>query len=201
MLLVGLTGGIASGKTLVSDAFSALGVPIVDADLIAREVVAPGSEGLQGLVKLFGQHIVTETGELDRASLRQIIFEQNTARAKVDALLHPMIGAVTATRIDALRSAQHAYVVHAIPLLVETQQADRYDRIVVVDVPVETQIARLMRRDDTSREDAERIIYAQASREDRLAIADDVIDNTGDEANTVAQVHKLHAFYSQPNEH
>lgn len=197
MLLIGLTGGIASGKTLVSDAFAQLGAPIVDADLIAREVVAPGSEGLAGLATLFGQRIVTTAGELDRAALRRIIFAQDDARAKVDALLHPLIGALTATRIEVLRSEQHAYAVHAIPLLLETQQVDRYDRIVVVDVPVQTQIERLIRRDDTSAADAQRIIDAQASRDDRLAVAHDVIDNTGDKAQTVAQVRKLHELYTQ----
>ncbi len=196
MRVVGLTGGIASGKTLVSDTFATLGAPIIDADLLAREVVAPNSDGLRGLIKLFGDNILSADGTLNRASLRSVIFKDMSAREQVDALLHPMIRALSEKRIKAQDELGKAYVVHAIPLLLETGQQNRYDAIVVVDVPVTLQIERLMARDDTNEADALRIINSQASREQRLAIATDVIDNSGTVEATVEQVHVLHTRFN-----
>jgi len=197
MLVIGLTGGIASGKTLVSDTFAHFGAPVVDADVLARRVVAKDSEGLIALKALFGEEILLPSGELDRKTLRDIIFKNPSARAQVDELLHPLIRKLSEEQIEQHRQQQPPYLIHAIPLLVETQQMDRHDRIVVVDVPETLQQERLMQRDDTSAEKAMRIIRAQASREERLAIADDVIDNTGTIENTYKQVETLHALYCQ----
>ena len=221
MHVIGLTGGIASGKTLVSDTFAELGAPVVDADLLAREVVAPGSQGLQALVELFGEKIITSSekldtasdnenddassdpsgngnknGSLDRAALREIIFQDPDARKQVDALLHPMIRTLSDERIKLLTHGQHPYLIYAVPLLVETGQADRFDRIVVVDVPVSIQIQRLMARDDSNEDEARRIIESQASQAQRLAVANDVVDNSGTVEHTVEQVKALHKKFS-----
>ena len=198
MRIVGLTGGIASGKTLVSDTFAKLGAPIVDADVLAREVVEPGSVGLTGLVDLFSEDILTRDDTLDRAELRFLIFNDDSARAQVDALLHPLIRNLSEVRIKEQAALGKSYVIHAIPLLVETDQQARYDSIVVVDVPVELQLQRLMARDDTSEADAQRIIESQATREQRLAVATDVIDNSGRVDTTIAQVEELHQRFNLP---
>lgn len=194
-LLVGLTGGIASGKSLVSERLGALGAAVVDADLVAREVVAPGSEGLAGLVRRFGKGVLGPDGTLDRGALRTRVFADPDARAEVDALLHPLIR----TRSDALISASAGdgapYTVYAVPLLVETGQAGRFDRVLVVDVPVEVQRARLLARDGRDADEADRIIAAQASREARLAIADDVIVNDGTVSDALAASDRLHERY------
>jgi len=196
MRLVGLTGGIASGKSLVSDAFAEWGAPIVDADLLAREVVAPGSEGLAGLQALFGDSILNEEKALNRNALRQIIFKEPAARAQVDDLLHPLIRSLSTQRIEQHAKQNPAYIVHAIPLLVETGQMDRHDDIVVVDVPVQTQLTRLMERDKCSEEEAQRILDSQATRKERLAIATHVIDNSGCVSRTLDQVQALHATFN-----
>ncbi len=195
MLLIGLTGGIASGKTLVSDTFAELGVPVLDADKLAREVVQPGSQGLNALIGYFSTAILTPKGELDRKALRQIVFANPTDRKFLDNTLHPLIRDLSEQRIEEARERNHPYLVYAIALLLETDQQDRYDRIVVVDVPVDVQIERLMARDGSSEREVRAILNAQASREDRLAIADDVIDNTGTVEQTVDSVHALHALY------
>ena len=199
MLVIGLTGGIASGKTLVSDTFASMGAPIVDADLLSREVVAPGSEGLQGLVDLFGGDIIDNSshGSLNRAALRNIIFKNPAAREQVDALLHPMIRRLSDERIQSHLSSDHPYLIYAVPLLVETGQVSRFDSIIVVDIPVSMQLERLISRDDTTEEQARRIIESQASREQRLAIANDVIDNSKTKEFTVSQIKALHQQFSE----
>lgn len=196
MLLIGLTGGIASGKTLVSDRFASRGVPVIDADLLAREVVRPGSAGLNALIAHFGTAILASNGELDRAALRTLIFVNPPDRAVVDATLHPLIRELSERRIETARTAGHAYAVHAVPLLVETAQAARFDRVAVVDVPVETQLERLMARDGSDETQARAILAAQATRAARLAIADDVIDNSGSVETTLARVDELHERYA-----
>ncbi len=192
MLLVGLTGGIASGKTLVSDAFAALGVPIIDADLLAREAVESGSAGLDALTSEFGDRIADDNGELKRSELRQIIFNDPAKRATVDGILHPLIRELSDLHIAKAAAQSHAYAIYAVPLLVETMQADRFDFIIVVDVPKETQLARLLERDGGTSEQANAILDAQATREQRLAIAHFVIENTGTITRTVNQVEALH---------
>jgi len=185
VLLIGLTGGIASGKSFVSNAFKDLGVPIIDADVLARQVVEPGSTGLQQLTRHFGTDILTNTNELDRAALRQIIFSDPKHRKTVDALLHPLIRDRSDKQIKTTKDQGHAYAIYAVPLLVETKQQKRFDRIIVVDVPEKIQISRLLERDGGSEEKAQAILAAQASRQDRLAVADDVIDNTGSKKNHI----------------
>jgi len=196
MQLIGLTGGIASGKTLVSDRFARHGVPVIDADLLAREVVRPGSRGLNALITHFGTAILTTKGELDRAALREMIFVNPPDRAVVDETLHPLIRERSERRIGEARAAGHGYAVYAVPLLVETDQTSRFDRIVVVDVPVEVQLERLLARDGSNDAQARAMLAAQATRADRLAVADDVIDNTGTVEATLARVDELHERYA-----
>jgi len=197
MLVIGLTGGIASGKTLVSDAFSELKAPIVDADILARRAVEPGGVGLTGLTDLFGARILLPSGELDRKTLRDIIFENPEARAEVDGLLHPLIRTLSEAQIEHYQQQDHLYLIHAVPLLVETNQVANYDRIAVVDVPTSLQRSRLMARDNLTADKAMNIIQSQASREDRLAVADDVIENSGTVNHTLKQVNDLHRLYCE----
>lgn len=195
MYLIGLTGGIASGKTLVSNTFELLGVPVIDADVLARVAVEPGSDGLKQLHEHFGSQVLTKNSELDRAALRSLIFENPDHRKTVDGILHPIIRTLSKTRIKDAAEQGHLYAIYAVPLLVETTQQDRFDRILVVDVLVETQLQRLQKRDDSTKEKAQAIIDAQASREQRLAIADDVIDNNGSIDAVREHVGELHARY------
>ncbi len=195
MLLIGLTGGIASGKSLVTDRFAELGAATIDADVVARAVVEPGSEGLAALVERFGEGILAADGTLDRPALRTLVFAEPAAREAVDAILHPLIRTLSARRITAAFEAGAPYVVYAVPLLVETGQAERFDRIVVVDVPVEVQLSRLLARDGRDAAEARRILDAQATREQRLAVANDVIVNEGSVDATRAAVDALHARF------
>lgn len=192
MLQAGLTGGIASGKSLVSDMLAQLDVPIIDADVLARDVVEPGSEGLRALTAHFGEGILTQQGSLDRAALRQIVFSDPEERRFLDATLHPLIRQRSEALTRSWAEQKPAYIVHAIPLLVETGQQQRFDRIIVVDVPESLQLSRLLARDNSSPEQTNAILASQASREQRLAIADDVIDNSGSIAQTRNQVEALH---------
>lgn len=194
-LRVGITGGIASGKTTVCDAFAALGVPVIDTDQIARDVVAPGTAGLAAVVHAFGDDIVQDDGTLDRHKLRKIVFASDADRRQLESLLHPRILAETDRRIDALGPVPWCLV--AIPLLVESGARERVDRVLVVDCPPSLQIARLMARDGEDEAGARRILGAQASRQARLAVADDVISNDGDRERLVPQVAQLHALYQR----
>jgi len=189
-LFVGLTGGIASGKTAVSDAFAALGVPVIDTDVIAREVVAPGSEALAEIRARFGDEVITAAGGLDRARMRELVFADTARRRELEAILHPRIRAETLGQAAAARAA---YVVIVVPLLVETGFAEFVDQVVVVDCPEAVQRARLMERDAHSAAQAQRILDSQADRATRLARADHVIGNEGSLADLQAQVERLHA--------
>lgn len=190
---VGLTGGIASGKSTVANLFVARGASLVDTDLLAREVVAPGSPLLADIVAHFGTGVLQADGTLDRGRLRDKVFTDPAERRWLEALTHPAIRALTDQRCD---SATGPYVIVAIPLLVETQGADRFDRVLVVDCDPELQIARLQARDGASRAQAAQMLAAQATREQRLAVADDVILNDGDIATLRDQVEKLHRRYT-----
>jgi dephospho-CoA kinase len=192
MFKVGLTGGIASGKSLVADLFAEAGASIVDTDLIAREVVAPGEPGLAAIVEQFGDEVIDATGELDRRHMRTLIFGSESRRQQLENLLHPLIRTRTLARID---STTGPYVMVVVPLLAETGFAELVDRVLVVDCDEATQTRRLMARDVHTSEEARRIIAAQASRAERLAVADDVIDNNGDVASTRQQVLELHNQY------
>jgi dephospho-CoA kinase len=174
---VGLTGGVASGKSSVAAILESLGALVVDSDQLAREVVEPGTSGLEAVVAEFGEGILTEDGRLDRPALGAIVFGDPEARRRLEGILHPLIRARSA-EIEAAAPAG-TLVVHDIPLLVETGQADLFDVVLVVDVPPETQVARMVTQRGMSREDAEARVAAQAGREARLAVATHVIDNTG----------------------
>jgi dephospho-CoA kinase len=174
---VGLTGGVASGKSTVAALLRELGAVVVDSDVLAREVVEPGTPGLAAVVEAFGPEVLTADGRLDRPALGAVVFGDQPARRRLEGILHPLIRA-RAAELEAAAPAG-TVVVHDIPLLVETGQADRFDAVVVVDVPVETQVARMVRDRGMSREDALARVKAQASREERLAVATQVVENTG----------------------
>lgn len=190
---IGLTGGIACGKSTVANLFVALGVTLVDTDLLAREVVEPGSPLLGEITRHFGAQVLQKDGSLDRVVLRQRVFANPAERQWLEQLTHPAIRELTDARCEA---ATGPYVMVAIPLLVETQGAERFDRVLVVDCEPELQLARLQARDGMTREQAQRMLAAQATREQRLAVADDVILNNGDIAALRDQVEKLHRQYS-----
>lgn len=177
MMRVGLTGGVASGKSTVSAMLDELGAVIVDADVLAREAVEPGTDGLREVVEAFGSDVLTADGELDRPAMGAIVFADSEKRRALEAIIHPRVRA-RAAEIEAAAGPDDV-VVHDIPLLAETGQAEGFDAVIVVDVPRETQVERMVELRGMSREDAEARVAAQASREDRLAIATHVIDNTG----------------------
>lgn len=191
---VALTGGIASGKTTVANLFAAHGIPLVDSDLIAREVVEPGQPALAAVAGAFGPDVLGPDGRLDRRQLRDIIFSDPTARARLEAILHPAIRAEM-ERQSAAAAEAGPYQVLVIPLLAEGGLRDRADRVLVVDVPEALQVERLMARDTVSREQAQASLQAQASRAARLAIADDVVTNTGRIEDLREQVARLHERY------
>ncbi|HET7133537.1 MAG TPA: dephospho-CoA kinase [Gammaproteobacteria bacterium] len=189
---VGLTGGVASGKSLVAREFVRLGAELVDTDELAREVVAPGEPGLDAVRAEFGPEVLAADGQLDRRALRKLVFDDADKRRRLEALLHPLIRARTLARLEA---ASGPYVIVAVPLLVETDFGALVDRVLVVDAPEEAQLERLMRRDGLPRAEAAAMIASQAKRAARLAAAHDVIDNGGDERATRAQVERLHRLY------
>ena len=190
--IVALTGGIASGKTAVSDAFGALGVPVVDTDLIARSVVEPGSPGLRQVVAAFGDGVLDADGGLDRASLRQVIFTDAQARERLEGILHPLIAQAARAELDQVTAP---YAILVVPLLVESGLFEDADRVLVVDVPERVQIERLMQRDGVTEASARHALQAQASREQRLGKADDVLENTGTLTQLQASVSELHRQY------
>lgn len=188
-LRVGLTGGVASGKSTVSAMLAELGAVVIDADLLAREVVAPGTEGLAEVVAEFGPEVLTPAGELDRAALGAIVFADEPRRRALEQIIHPRVRA----RAAALEAAAGptSVVVHDIPLLAETGQASSFDAVVVVDVPTETQHSRMVRLRGLTPDEADARIAAQASRPERLGVATHVIDNTGDLSELRAEVEAL----------
>jgi dephospho-CoA kinase len=189
---VGLTGGIASGKSTAAKFFGALGVPILDSDQIARDVVEPGQPPLERLVERFGAKILTADGHLDRPALRDIVFSDPKARADLEALTHPAIGAALEARSAA---AGGPYQILVIPLLVEKNLAAHVDRVLVVDCDEELQIRRLRDRDGSTPQQVQAILKAQAPRAARLKAADDVIHNDTDKSAVRDQVATLHARY------
>ena len=176
-LRVGLTGGVASGKSTVSGMLAEVGAVVIDADALAREVVAGGSPGLAAVVEEFGASLLTADGELDRAAMGNLVFSDAGARKRLEAIVHPLVHErMAALEADA---AEGSIVVHDIPLLAEGDRADTFDAVIVVDCPRDVQVARLVSDRGWSLEDAESRIAAQAAREDRLAIATHVIPNVG----------------------
>ena len=194
-LRIGLTGGIASGKSTVTQRFVELGVPVIDADVAARHVVEPGQPGLEQVVRRFGAGVLDANGHLDRRALRAMIFSDTASRQALDAILHPLIRADMERQAAA---AQGPYLVMAIPLLVEGGQArERVNRVLVVDTDESAQVQRVQARDGTSSEQARAILASQASRAARLRVADDVLTNTGTVAELRQAVDRLHEKYLQ----
>ena len=191
-LRIGLTGGIASGKSFVADEFAKLGVDIVDTDVIAREVVEPGQPALDEIRAAFGDDVIRASGALNRRRLRSIVFADAAKRRQLENLLHPRIREVAHRQAAAISGPYHIIVV---PLLAQSPMRADMDRVLVVDCSVDTQLARLKERDAESAAQAQRMIDAQATREERLAIADDVIDNDGSLEHTREQVAALHRKY------
>jgi dephospho-CoA kinase len=177
VLRVGLTGGIGSGKSAVSARLAARGAVVIDSDVLAREVVARGTDGLAEVVEAFGSGVLTADGDLDRPALGKIVFGDEPARRRLEAIIHPRVRD-RAAEIEAA-AAPDAIVVHDIPLLVETGQADRFDLVLVVDVPVELQVERLTAQRGMVPAEAQQRIASQAARADRIAVADVVVDNSG----------------------
>lgn len=192
--LVGLTGGIGSGKSAVAGFFAALGIHVVDADDAARWVVEPGQPGLAGLREHFGEQILQADGRLDRAALRQLIFADPQQRQWVEQLLHPLIRQAIA---DNLATAQSPYALLVSPLLIEGGQYRNVQRVLVVDVPENVQLQRVLQRDGVSEEQVRAIMQTQLSREERLRHADDVISNDGSLQELERQVASLHQQYLQ----
>jgi dephospho-CoA kinase len=193
MFTVGLTGGIGSGKSTVADRFAAHGVPVIDTDVIARELTAPDGDALAAIRAAFGESVVQADGALDRAALRRRVFADASARRQLEAILHPRIRHV----VERTRAALTApYVLIVIPLLVETGgYADLLDRVLVVDCSEDMQIARVMARSGLGRDEVKAILTAQAGRAERLSAADDVIDNTASAESLDAQIATLHQRY------
>jgi dephospho-CoA kinase len=189
---IALTGGIASGKSMVANMFADLGATIIDTDVIARELVRPGEAALTEIEARFGSKVIDESGELDRAAMRRLIFADEQARRDLEAILHPRIGDEVKRRA---REDRNAYQVIVVPLLTTSPLLEFVDRVLVVDCAEETQIERLLARDAGTIDQARRILAAQASREERLAIADDVIRNSGTPSDTRRQVQRLDRRY------
>jgi dephospho-CoA kinase len=191
-LVIGLTGGIGSGKTTVANGFEKLGVPLIDADLIARELVEPGQAALEEIRAVFGAECLTKEGRLDRALIRERIFADDSLRQRLEAILHPVIR----KRIkDLIAEVRAAYCIVVIPLLLETGQNDLVDRILVVDTPEKEQIKRVAARDKLSHNAIIKIMHTQADRKTRLAAADDIIVNNSDLETLTSHIRSLHRRY------
>ena len=188
-MIVALTGGLASGKSEAARRFQALGVPVIDADMVTRDLVEPGSPALDEIVEAFGPGVLDEQGRLDRARMRECIFSNDNDRKKLESILHPKVRGAMRAFAD---SSDAPYVLFVIPLLVETGQTHTMDRVIVVDAPRALRAARAGARDGNSPEAIAAIIDIQASRADRLAVADTVIENTGDLAALHERVDTVH---------
>lgn len=192
MLVVGLTGGIGSGKSTVSDIFAKFGVPIIDADTVARQVVKPDSYCLRQIVQHFGESILLKNGELNRKALREIIFNDKNEKKWLEELMHPVIRQEIQHQLE---SQSTDYCILSSPLLIETHQHELTDQILVVDVDEETQIDRTCARDNVAKEQVKAIQASQLSRKERLSYANDLIDNSVSVQETHAQVEHLHQKY------
>jgi len=194
--IVGLTGGIGSGKSAAAKCFAALGATVVDTDAIAHELTGPAGAAMSALKAAFGAGVIAADGRLDRAAMRTLVFSDDGARKRLEAILHPMIRAASDLQCRQALAAGAPYVVLVVPLLLESgEYRQRVNRVAVVDCDDEVRIARVAARSGLSRKDIERIMAAQASRHDRLAVADDVIDNSGAPDALLPQVERLHRLY------
>ncbi|VVC75338.1 Dephospho-CoA kinase [Aquicella siphonis] len=194
MLVVGLTGGIGSGKTTVANLFAERGVPVIDADIVAREITTPDKPAFAKIVKHFGDDVVMPGGTLNRSRLRSIIFADKRERLWLENLLHPLIRDEMRKQLSALSVP---YCIAVIPLLLEVEFYSFINRILVIDAPESAQVDRVLSRDRSSRSEIEAILKSQASRHDRRAKAHDVIVNDGVIADLAPQIEKLHAMYTQ----
>jgi dephospho-CoA kinase len=200
MFVVGLTGGIGSGKTAVSDRFAAQGIDVVDADVVSRQVVEPGTQALQQIQRHFGDDILQADGQLDRARLRQLVFSNNAEKIWLEKLLHPLMGVEIFRQLE---TAASPYVLFVSPLLVETGQIALCDRVIVVDAPESAQLDRTTQRDNNTAEQVKNIMTAQLSRQQRLKSATDVVDNSGSLEQldiSIAELHQnfLHLAQEKP---
>ncbi|MGY4642413.1 dephospho-CoA kinase [Cellulomonas sp. URHB0016] len=192
MQRIGLTGGIAAGKSVAAQRLAELGAVLIDSDALAREAVAPGTTGLDAVVEAFGDTVLSPDGSLDRSALASIVFTDDDARARLDAIVHPVVRRLSAEREAVAAVTDHgAVVVHDIPLLVETGQQDAFHVLVVVHAPAVLRVERLVRLRGMSRVEAEARVAAQASDDERLAVADVVLDGTGSDAELRVQVDEL----------
>ena len=191
-LVVGLTGGIGSGKTTVANGFSALGVPVIDTDQLARELVEPGQPALNEIIATFGSEAITADGHLDRDYMRQLIFTDSERKSQLEAILHPRIRQRIRTLLADIRSP---YCIVVIPLLLEARQMDLVDRILVVDLPENEQLTRVAARDSLSDNAVMAIINSQTDRNTRLAAADDIIVNDRGMSELTGAIQKLHRRY------
>ncbi|WP_108446571.1 dephospho-CoA kinase [Halomonas denitrificans] len=194
-MIIGVTGGIASGKSTVARAFAALGIPWVDADDVAREIVEPGEPALDEIAAHFGAAVITADGRLDRRALREVVFADEAQRHRLEAITHPRIRERLTAHLARLEARSAPYVLLVSPLLFESGQAALVDRCLVIDVPEAVQIARTAARDDVDEAQARAIVAAQMPRRERLARADDVIDNAAGEDALARQVAELDRRY------
>lgn len=192
MKWIGLTGGIACGKSVISREFERLGVPVIDTDILAREVVEPGEDGYKAVVSHFGTAILDANGAIDRSALRKIVFANAEERVWLESLLHPLVK----SRVRQLAAQLDApYLVVVVPLLVESAMVDWFDRIVVVDTEPEAQLKRIIERDNIERKLAEKMVAAQIDRQKRLSYADDILYNNAGIEQLVQEVERLHSQY------
>jgi len=194
MLIIGLTGGIGAGKSLVSDCFAQLGVPVIDADVIAREVVAPGKSAYAAIRRAFGDAVFLADGNLDRAGLRRLVFADSGYREKLESIVHPLVRREIENR---LQSTHAPYTIVCVPLLLEKNYRGIVHRVLVIDVPEEVQLERVKKRDRINTDQANAIIQTQIRRQDRLSQADEVIDNSADVREVQRRVMQLHEQYQQ----
>jgi len=190
--VVGISGGIGSGKTTVTDFFAKHGIDVIDADVIAREVVAPETQALESIVAKFGQSVLDESGYLDRAKLRTIVFNDVEVKNWLNQLLHPVI---RQQMLLQTQQAKSSYCLLSVPLLVENKIHELVDRVVIVDVDEQTQLQRTLLRDKSNEQQIRAIMSAQATRQQRLAVAEDVIDNNGNREDLIGRVSQLHQDY------
>ncbi|MEE8388445.1 MAG: dephospho-CoA kinase [Acidiferrobacterales bacterium] len=193
-LRIGLTGGIGSGKSAVATRFANRGIPVIDTDVITRKLVEPGEAALTEISEALGKEFISKDGRLHRARLRKAIFENEATRKRLEAILHPRVAKVVAREVDSL---DLPYCIIVIPLLFEAAQEYLVDRVLVVDAPEELQVDRVITRDHTDAERVKQIMASQLDRKSRLARADDVIVNDGDESGLEDQVNRLHEHYLQ----
>jgi dephospho-CoA kinase len=201
-LIIGLTGGIGSGKSTVADALVARGAALVDTDQIAHALTAPGGAAIEPIRQAFGDAVIAPDGRMDRTAMRERAFSDPQARKLLESILHPLIRAGTDAGIAAALQNAAPYVLVAIPLLVEGGGArGRFDRVLVVDCPADVQVERVIRRSGLARTQVDAIMAAQATREQRLAMADDVVDNSGSPDALPAQVERIDALYRRLSTH